>query len=232
MISVTCPGFEISSPNKCEGPIQFLEKSEVNDVPIGDGNTCSGWQVNARTQTIQSLDCPDKFITIGSTPDALRNQYSQVLLAGPPNFGRKNSYNNETNSRTNFPEAGASIVLSNKAAGQYQSWKLKYQRFQNVEGPFSFVNPDGLSISIGNPTGIPCSLEADLKGQTYDHNSLSQRFYLGENGHIISAQCPGLVIVSTETGKPSLQTRLRNNNGAKWKLQKDGIIVSTKSKNS
>jgi len=140
------------------------------------------------------------------------------------------TYKNETNSRTNAPEVGASIVLSDKAAGQYQSWTLKYQRFQNIEGPFSFVNPDGLSISTEATAGMPCSPRMDLKGQTHDHSLLSQQFFLGENGHIISAQCPGLVISSTDTGNLSLQTRLRNKLEAKWTLKKDGTIENMKSK--
>ena len=70
----------------------------------------------------------------------------------------------------------------------------------------------------------------DLKGQIHDHSLLSQQFFLGENGHIISAQCPGLVISSTDTGNLSLQTRLRNNNEATWKLKKDGTIENTKPK--
>jgi hypothetical protein len=90
------------------------------------------------------------------------------------------------------------------------------------------VNSDGLSISIRNTADTPCSLGADLEGQTYDHSSLSQQFYLGENGHIASALCPGLVIASTETGNPSLQTHLRDNDGAKWKLKNDGNIESMK----
>ena len=188
------------------------------------------WQFDSSTHTIQSLKCTNKFITIGRTPDSLRNQYSRVLSLDEPNFDRNVTYKNETNSRTNAPEVGASIVLSDKAAGQYQSWTLKYQRFQNVEGPFSFVNPDGFSISTEGTADMPCFPGMDLKGQTHDYSLLSQQFFLGENGHIISAQCPGLVISSTDTGNLSLQTRLRNKLEAKWTLKKDGTIENMKSK--
>jgi hypothetical protein len=89
MISVMCPGFEISSPANCEGPLQFLEKSQGIDEE---------WQFDPSTHTIQSLNCPNKFITIDSASDNLRNQYSRVLPAATPNFVGKDVYADLTSS--------------------------------------------------------------------------------------------------------------------------------------
>jgi hypothetical protein len=79
-----CAGFEISSPDNCEGPIQFLEISDDNNHLNNNSDKGSEWQFDPRTHTIQSLDCPNKFITIGGAPNNLRNQYSQVLSAVVP----------------------------------------------------------------------------------------------------------------------------------------------------
>ena len=141
--------------------LQSIDISYANFIPI-PAEIHPTWQFHSSTQTVQSLKCTNKFITIGRTPDSLRNQYSRVLSLDQPNFDRMGTYKNETNSRTNASEVGATIVLSDKAAGQYQSWTLKYQRFQNVEGPFSFVNPDGVSISTEATVDMPCSPGMDL----------------------------------------------------------------------
>jgi hypothetical protein len=187
------------------------------------------WKFNTELQTIESLGCPGMYVTVASVQSI--GSWAKRFTVFLPEFSNVTKNDQVKNEVANFnnslPGVGSPVTLSNNTVGQYQSWNQKYQRFQNIQGPFSITNLNRISFDVGSglcPHGMP------LKSVTDDYSSPSQQFYLGDNGQIISSKCPGLVVAmgNSSSAPLSLQTYQIDKDEAKWILRGDGRIESVK----
>ena len=240
IVSTMCPQFAIGAPTSCE---------LVSTLKLTSTSEGGMWQFNSDDQTIESsLNCtPGMFVAIGNvqTNSTRATGYGRRLNRLEPDVDNYPDFDNNTereqtyHSMAGIPRVGAAIFLSNNSAEQYQLWTPKHERFKNLKGPFSFVNASGFAMDIHNTDNQDgaCAHNMNLVMQTDDYNSLSQHFYLGQFGSIISAKCPGLVISTDSSSSDcnnaaeqmlTLQTYEIGKEGAKWKLNNDGSIESVK----
>mmetsp|Transcript_6098 Transcript_6098/g.13359 ORF Transcript_6098/g.13359 Transcript_6098/m.13359 type:complete len:2718 (-) Transcript_6098:69-8222(-) len=202
----------------------------------------SNWRFSHdnETQTFESVDCLGMFIAIDSRPSNALAAFGDALsqhqfLSRLPKFDNRAESDTVNSTVTRPPKAGAAIILSNRAAHQYQSWVRKHERFQYFDGPFSFVNPtSGFAIGIEDET---CAHGMMLESQKDSFRNENQQFYLGRSGSILSAKCLGLVISADIEGSCSafnaeksltLHTYMITETEMKWKLKDDGSIESVK----
>ena len=216
LVSLMCPQLAVTHLGSCQAP---------SNLQLGVGNNT--WKFNTELHTIESLECPGMYVSVASVQS--RGSWAKRYTEFLPGFSNDTKSDQVIDSTSSLPGVGSSISLSNNTTGgQYQSWIQKYQRFQNVQGPFSFLNLNRTSFDAGE--GL-CYHGMPLKSVTDDYNSTGQQFYLGDNGLIISAKCPGLVVaMGNSSSEPlRLQAYQMDKDEAKWILTGDGRIESAKS---
>ncbi len=237
IVSTMCHLLAIGAPSSCE-LVSTLKLTSLSEGGI--------WQFNSEDQTIESLNCRGMFVAIGNVQtNSIRatgygRRLEQVNAAPgiPPAFDNNTETNQDNFAMPGIPMVGASIILSNNSAEQYQLWMQKHERFHHLKGPFSFIKSSGMAMDfvITNRNG-KCAHNLNLEMGIDDYRRSSQQFYLGQFGLIISVRCPGLVIsVKDPSGDCNntagqvitLQTYEIGKEWAKWKLNNDGSIESVK----
>ena len=239
LVSAMCPNVAIGSSTHCQSTSQLELVSEGNGYV---------WNYNIDNARVETSDCTGDtmFMSVGGV---LRKQKplstaspsaSPLSSVDQPQF-QEDSYKKTSSSTVTLVGIGSPVILTKDSSDEhYLSWEQKHERFQNLKGPYSLVSRPvsarpHLALSIED---MPCAHGMPLKVQADDYSSISQEFYLGPQGSIISAKCPGYVVAidgGTESGCTmissqtlKLHTYQIDKPGMKWKLNKEGGIESVK----
>eukprot|EP00584_Thalassiosira_punctigera_P027883 CAMPEP_0172576342 /NCGR_PEP_ID=MMETSP1067-20121228/137666_1 /TAXON_ID=265564 ORGANISM="Thalassiosira punctigera, Strain Tpunct2005C2" /NCGR_SAMPLE_ID=MMETSP1067 /ASSEMBLY_ACC=CAM_ASM_000444 /LENGTH=2652 /DNA_ID=CAMNT_0013369009 /DNA_START=2375 /DNA_END=10333 /DNA_ORIENTATION=- len=241
IINLMCPRLAVSISRTEDMSVDLCGGD--NELVLSNNNEASTWQLSddGESQTIESTSCVGRFISIGHSPYSIAAAVGYITaqrraLSELPRFDNNTEGDTVNNTAIRPPTAGAAIILSNDISDQYRSWVQKHERFQYIEGLFSFVNPasgSALAVQQGR-----CTHGMLLETQRDDHRNLNQKFYLGRSGSILSMKCAGLAISAdiTEGGcgnvilgqSVKLHAYMIEEKKMKWRLNHDGNIESVK----